>query len=384
MEATDMCLAAPLCAMHLMEEIGRRRPITMAPDAKNLSVDAKRLRPPSVAAGFARGLLQVAASRGADPARLAKQVGLDLAVLEDQDARIPLGTYVALMRAAKAGTGDPALALHFGEAFEIDELTIVGLIGRACETWEQAFAQLTRYSQLIIDVPVDDPKGRRLVVERERGQAWIVDTRSDPNAFEELTESSFARMAAAVHRKRSPTDTVAAIHFTHKAPAHAAEYARVFELPVTFESDRNALLMARDVFKDVVNPKPSRYVFGILSERAEGLLREMDCAVTVRGKVESALLPVLHTGEANMEAVASRLALSRQTLARRLKAEGTSFETLLDELRRRLALAYLEDSKVSVSQCAYLTGFSDAAAFSRAFKRWTGSSPRTYKQSESR
>lgn len=354
----------------------------MTPGAKNSIRDVKRFhrRPPSVAAGFARGLVQLAARQGADPVLLAQRAGLDPAMLEDQDARMPLETYVALMRAAQSLTGDPAFALHFGEAFEIDELSIVGLIGRACETWEDAFAQLARYSQLIIDVPVDDSQGRRLVIEREGGRMWLVDTRSDPNAFPELTESSFARSAAAVHRRRSGIDAVAEIHVTHKAPAHAAEYERVFELPVVFESGRNAMLMKGNAFPTVTNTKPSRYVFGILSERAEALLRELDAAVTMRGRVESAIMPVLHTGEVKMNAIAARLALSRQTLARRLKSEGTTFEKILDELRHRLALAYLGDSAVSVHQCAYLTGFSDPAAFSRAFKRWTGSAPRTFRE----
>src|SRR6185312_3696515 len=250
MDESTMCLAARLCDIHLGEEIGRAPAPAMILEPKKLIRGVKPLRPrrPSVAAGFARGLMQLAARKGADPARLAKQVGLDPAVLEDQDARIPLETYVALTHAAQKETGDPALALHFGEAFEIDELTIVGLIGRSCATMAEAFAQLARYSQLVIDVPVDDPLGRRLVIEHEAGQVWIVDTRSDPDAFPELTESSFARMAAAAHRKRSGGDFVAAVHFTHKAPAYAAEYERVFELPVVFESGRNALLMKSGEF----------------------------------------------------------------------------------------------------------------------------------------
>jgi AraC-like DNA-binding protein len=206
---------------------------------------------------------------------------------------------------------------------------------------------------------------------------WLTDTRSDPNNFPELTESSFARMAAAVHRKRAGVDTIAAVYVTHKAPTYAAEYERVFELPVVFESRRNALLMKGDAFPEIPIPRPSRYVFGILSERAEALLRELD-ASTIRGRVESLVTPILHAGAPNMSAVAAQLALSRQTLARRLKAEGTTFEKLLDELRRRLALAYLSGRKVSVNQCTYLTGFSDRAAFSRAFKRWTGSNPKGY------
>jgi AraC-like DNA-binding protein len=78
-----------------------------------------------------------------------------------------------------------------------------------------------------------------------------------------------------------------------------------------------------------------------------------------------------------METVASKLGFSRQTLLRKLKAEGVTFERVLDESRHKLALHYLGDQKISVNETAYLVGFSEPAAFSRAFKRWTGSSPRT-------
>jgi len=88
------------------------------------------------------------------------------------------------------------------------------------------------------------------------------------------------------------------------------------------------------------------------------------------------LIPILHTGEASIDMIAGKLALSRQTLFRKLKAEGVTFEQVLDQLRHKLALHYLNGKKVSVNETAYLVGFSEPAAFSRAFKRWTGSSPR--------
>jgi AraC-like DNA-binding protein len=112
------------------------------------------------------------------------------------------------------------------------------------------------------------------------------------------------------------------------------------------------------------------------------LLENLERSKSIRGRVESLLIPVLHTGEANMDMVAGKLALSRQTLFRKLKAEGVTFEKVLDELRHKLALDYLNGKKISVQETAYLVGFSDPGAFSRAFKRWTGSSPRMMRASK--
>jgi AraC-like DNA-binding protein len=334
------------------------------------------MREPTISAGFARALVELAVSKGASRQALAARAGIDLMELEDQDNRVSLAKYVALMRAGQELTGDPALALHFGEAFEMTELSIVGLIGMTCETFADAFEQLGRFSQLIIDVEVDDPGGRRLVLAREREQVWLVDTRRNPNEFPELTESSFARMAAASRHKTAGYRFVKEIHVTHAAPAYRAEYERVFQLPVIFESDRNAILMADDSFLTTKIPNPSRYVFGVLSARAEALLKQLETSRSTRGRVESLLMPILHKGETSMDSLAGKMGLSRQTLLRKLKAEGTTFEKVLDDLRHRLAVDYLSGRKVSVNETAYLVGFSEPAAFSRAFKRWTGASPR--------
>ncbi len=93
-------------------------------------------------------------------------------------------------------------------------------------------------------------------------------------------------------------------------------------------------------------------------------------------QVERNLEPLLASGPVRIDEVARELGLSRQTLYRRLKAEGTSFETLLDRLRRRLALRLIRKEGLPVKEAAWRLGFSDPASFSRAFKRWTGKSPR--------
>ena len=93
-----------------------------------------------------------------------------------------------------------------------------------------------------------------------------------------------------------------------------------------------------------------------------------------RAELERRLEPRLASGELGIERVARDLGYSRQTLYRRLKAEGTTYEQLLEGLRRRLADRFMRDG-LSVKDAAYRLGFSDPAAFSRAFKRWTGNSP---------
>jgi AraC-like DNA-binding protein len=93
-----------------------------------------------------------------------------------------------------------------------------------------------------------------------------------------------------------------------------------------------------------------------------------------QAEVERRIEPLLASGPIGIERVARDLGYSRQTLYRRLKAEGITYEQLLDGLRRRLALRFMREGR-PVKEAAYRLGFSDPAAFSRAFKRWTGSSP---------
>jgi AraC-like DNA-binding protein len=102
----------------------------------------------------------------------------------------------------------------------------------------------------------------------------------------------------------------------------------------------------------------------------------------VRGRVEGLLLPLLHTGDVSIETIARKMETSRQTLYRNLKAEGVTFEKVLDELRHRMALHYLAGKRVSVIEAPYLVGFSDSSTFSRAFKRWTGTRPRSVRETK--
>lgn len=325
----------------------------------------------TVAAGLARGLMDLAVSKGADRDELAARAGIALSDLDDLDNRLPLANYIALMRAGKVLTGDPALALHYGETNDMAEFSVVGLISYASETMGEAFAQLNRYGRLVVEFD-GGPDRFRLV--NDRGGLWIVDNRQNANDFYELTESTFARMVCGPRRLGFPNAALA-MHVTHSEPAYRSEYARIFQVPITFESNWNALRVDPAVLGRPLQIQP-RYVFGILSEHAQKLLDELERSKSAGGRVESLLLPILHKGDANIDTIATKMAMSRQTLYRNLKSEGTTFEKVLDGLRHKLAVSYLRGRKASVNETAYLVGFSDPASFSRAFKRWTGMSPR--------
>lgn len=130
------------------------------------------------------------------------------------------------------------------------------------------------------------------------------------------------------------------------------------------------------MFAEFEQPKqtPSPFM-ALLGELAGAIERGTSRKPSFRRDVEAVVEPMLASGDANIDRVARELGISRQTLYRRLKAEGVTFEQLLDRLRHRLALKLLRDQHLSVKQASWRLGFSDPAAFSRAFKRWTGTAP---------
>lgn len=334
---------------------------------------------PTISAGYPRGLLDFAARKGADRAALINRAGLTERALAHQDNRVPVDRYLALYDAAVALTGEPAIALQFGEAVRMQEVSIVGLICEACETTIDVGRELNRYAALVFD----DARSEAATLMRgvwKSGGFWIELPHDLFAANRYIVEAEFARLVwnARVMFATTPEfqklKYPQRIQFKHADPGYAAEYARVFQAPVTFDAPWNAMQVDAE-FLTLRQPPVNRYVFGVLSERADALLKSLKDAKTTRGRVESLLLPILHRGDAGMDVVAEGLGMSRQTLYRNLRAEGVTYETVLDELRHRMALNFLAGRKVSINETAYLVGFSEPAAFSRAFKRWTGKSP---------
>jgi AraC-like DNA-binding protein len=316
--------------------------------------------------------LDFAESRGARKRDVMQRAGIRAEELEQPDERMAFSKYVAAMRAAKELSQTPALALHFGEDVDIMELSIVGMTGSGGDMRE-AFARLNRHAAVDVDFGIT---GDRFRVVMADGDIVFIDERPDPNDFPEFTESFFARGVTAVRRWLGGAELLKAVEVTHPEPPYRAEYDRIFQLPVKFDSERNAMRISAAIWQLTRERFPPTYASQILRDYADEEVEKLNRTRSLSGRLEMMLAAMLPSGDVSMQAVAMQLGLSRQTLFRKLKAEGTTFEKLLDEVRRKRALHHLEDEKLPVNEVAYLVGFSDPAAFSRAFKRWTGASPR--------
>jgi len=339
---------------------------------------------PTIAAGYPKAFLKFAVSRGANCAALVERSDLRLDDLANPEGRISLTTYTALIKAGIELCNEPALSLLFGEAVNLRDISIVGFLGETLSDVESGPAMMNRYARLALD-PDDDGNRDAVELVHEGGELWL---KSASEVYVEhplLTESAFARTVCGVRPMLASLPGFAnmpfpkAIRFTHKEPDYRAEYDRIFGVPLFFGSNMNALALDEGFMK-LSLPGANPHLSQVLTARAEELLKNLESSKTIRGQVEKLLTPNLQNGATSVDEIARQLGVSRQTLFRRLKAEGVTFEKVLDELRHRMALKYLEDKKLSINETAYLVGFSDAAAFSHAFKRWTGHSPATMRK----
>jgi AraC-like DNA-binding protein len=339
---------------------------------RKLTPEDSRMSDQTMAAGFARAFLDYAVGEGAPRDDLLAASGLTDGDLVDQDTRIPVAAYQTLIASGIKTTGDTALLLRHVLETRLETMSIIGQIVHASTSFPHSLGQLNRYARLMADVPI--PGGRdRFELTREGDAVWLLDNRPcDGNWMP--TEASFARFISEFRRSAPEHPFEQAMEVTYAPPPHANRYPELFRVPVTFRAARNALRI-NPVWLDEAFDGGKDYVFGVFTRHADGLLEEFATQGTVRSAVEARILADLHEGTLSMDRIARDLGMSRQTLYRRLKDEGVTFAQVHDELRRRMAMDYLGARKVSVGETAYLLGFSEASAFVRAFRRWTGASP---------
>lgn len=332
---------------------------------------------PTVSAGYVKATIDFVLTKGITLNQLLLDSKFNPTDFDDLDKRLLMSDYIKLIRNAKELTKDEALILHFCENTNIEKFTIVGLICGSVSTMGEALKQLNRFSQLVVETDLFI-ENKRFELTQDGDGYWLEDMRINPNQFYELTEATFGRFICEFNRYFLGKPFLKALHVTHSETSYSAEYDRLFNVPIQYDSPRNAMQID-PTWLSVEISNSTKYVFGILIKHAEDLLLQLKSSTSIKGKVERLILPKLHTGIVNMQWAANEMSTTRQTLYRKLKAENISFESLFDELRHKMAIHYLNGNKTSVNETAYLVGFSDPSSFSKAFKRWTGISPNKFK-----
>lgn len=338
-------------------------------------IERNTVRSATVSASLFGGLLEYADQQGLERARVLERTGVSEAALADPDSRIPLSAYINMLDFAKSELSDPALLVRFAQDIAMSNISIVALIMESAPDMGEAFRQMQRYGRLALHLKEQDPGGG-MELDVRAGRLFMVDQRMSSRLYPDLVEMDFVRLTCGPRRFLSRSH-VLSVSFMHPEPPHAGACENVFKCPVSFGAPQNALELHPEVAIWPV-AQNNGYVHGVLKERADTLMDALNTTPTIRAALEAELLGVLHTDDVNSETMAGRLGYTRQTLFRKLRAEGTSFRKVLADLRREVAMDYLARTGSSVKETAYLVGFSEPAAFSRWFRRSTGLSPKQY------
>lgn len=324
-----------------------------------------------------RAVLDACARLGLDVGELLRAAGLTSADVEDADARLPAPRVDALWAAAYARANDPLLALHAAEALPFGAYKVLDFVAASSATAGDALRRVGAYFALV------DP---RAVLEASDGDPVHLVMRARDVGAEVPAGAQLFTFAALVTRMRicaGDAWSPGRVELTTPAPSDASEHRRVFQSEVCFDCPAPRLSVPRAAWEAPVSgANPA--LLSVLEDHARRLLKELPRSDDLVGRVRAALAEELPGGEPSVARVARRLALSERTLQRRLREEGHTLARLLDEVRTAMAKTHLADPAVSPSEVAWLLGFADQSTFTRAFHRWTGTTPGLWRASRRR
>jgi AraC-like DNA-binding protein len=323
----------------------------------------------TVLAAWTGTLLRALDARGIDGVDLAREAGVTTDQLADPDHRVPIAASSRLWALAVEATGDPALGLDVSCHVLPTTFHALGQAFLASATLHDALERTARYCRVTSDVAdvATEVKGSDVTLQI----GWRTGaTRPADEALDAVLSAIVRGARTLLGRELAPTQL--ALERPHPGTDAAARFDRMFRCPVRFGGSVIRLTFDRT---DAERPVPggndtlARSIDEVLRRYVSGLDRS-----TVAEQVRQAVVPLLASGEPRIGDVARSINLSTRSLQRGLAAEQTTFRDVLAEVRRELAEQYLRGG-TSVTETTYLVGFSETAAFSRAFKRWTGSAP---------
>jgi AraC-like DNA-binding protein len=310
-------------------------------------------------------------------ARLANATGLFLERIGhskvdfgDPETRVPRSFAMELLEEAVVLTKDPFLGLHAAAQFEPGDLEVLEYAARSRPTLGEAMQCVARYAKLLDDAV-------EFSIERSGDLAfWRVQVAPDAAQPVPLNEFLLATAIEFSRRNTATYENPLEVHVVHERPSYdyAAEYEKVFEAPVVFGAPANAIVMKASRL-DVPMLHANSRIAAAFEAHATQLLDGLSRTRGITGRVRKEVTAQLQTGIISMSETGSRLGMSVATLRRRLEEESITFSGIVDDVRQGLSKQYLGDQALSVTEIAFLLGFSSVTAFGRAFKRWTGVSP---------
>ncbi len=330
------------------------------------------LKPETSLASLWLIVLRLVELHGIDPQAFSQEVGVPAATLRDVHARLPSRLVDLAFAKAAALIPDPAFALRAGECWHPSNLGTMGYAWLSSRTLHTALKRMERFACILSNRAtyrcVDTPAGVRFVLEHGRGDTPIGHS---------IADSTLSLLLGMCRTNYGGKLNAAALFLRRPEPADPQPWPKLFGCNVRFGALEDSLLLDRDT---VDAPLPSANVplantfDRILSEQ---LAHAFDDDIVSRCKAN--LLRELTSGVPSAQETGTALGMSQRTLQRKLHQLGLTYQSLCDEARHELARRYLDDTNKSVTEVTFLLGFSEQSAFTRAFRRWSGMSPTTYR-----
>jgi AraC-like DNA-binding protein len=325
---------------------------------------------PRARGGISRAACRQARSAGIPLPALLKDANLTIQQITDPQVPLAARDQVTLLNLIAKATKDDLLGFHLAQSADLREMGLLYYVLASSQTLIEALQRAVRYSTLVnegviqrctvgrtVDITLDYA-GISRHADRHQAECWM---------------ALIVRLMRQLSGRRIAAQRV---RFVHARAAPPRELSAYFGGRVDFGSEVDRISFAKSLGSTaVVGADP--YLNKLLVHYCEeALAHRPQGNESFRTRVENAVVPLLPHAECSARTIARRLGFSQRTFARRLAAEGVSYSVLLDELRLDLANRYLAEQGTSVSQIAWLLGYQQVSAFSKAYRRWTGRSPR--------
>jgi AraC-like DNA-binding protein len=316
---------------------------------------------------------------GLDAAGLARQAGADLTRVLAPTDRFQVDKADAILQLAIPLIQDPAFGLQVARCWHPSNLGVLGYAWLSSSTLRTGLRRLERYHRLVGERGVTEieevPQGIKV-------RFWA--NRGDPAEVPVAAVAVDMAMALLLDMCRMNAGAALrpiAASLRRKTPASTDPYTRFFGCPVQFGAAENVFLLSKED-TDSLLPSSNKQLASVFDKMLSEALAQSDRSDVV-ARCRAAVLEYLTSGEASEEDTAKQLHMSPRTLQRKLAEAKLTYQQLVDETRKDLALRYIDDAKRSIGDITFSLGFSQPSAFTRAFKRWTGFSPTDYRASRS-